>query len=141
MEIISQYHYEAAAFIARVFLGCLFFFQGYDAVFKVKISNVIGTFEPGFSKKGIPRILTVFAAWFTSCTELIGGILLIAGLFKYLTLYLLGANLIIAAAGFGIVAPMWDTRHVLPRLGLLIFLLIIPADWDIISLDHLFFKL
>lgn len=137
METLSQYHHEATALIARLFLGCLFFFQGYDAVFRVKIRNVIGTFEPVFLRRGIPRILTVSAAWYTSCTALVGGALLIAGLFKYAVLYLLGANLIVAALGFGIDRPMWDTHHVFPRLLLLLFLLIIPAGWDAISLDHL----
>jgi len=137
LETLSQYHHEGAALIARLFLGCLFFFQGYDAVFRVKIRNVIGTFEPGFSRRGIPRILTVSAVWYTSCSALAGGALLIAGLFKYAALYVLGANLIVAAIGFGIDRPMWDTRHALPRLALLLLLLIIPADWDTITLDHL----
>jgi uncharacterized membrane protein YphA (DoxX/SURF4 family) len=140
MEIINQYHYIIAACVARVFLGCLFFFQGYDAVFKVKIQNVIAVFEDDFAEKGIPRFLTVCASWFTTYSELICGALLIVGLFEYVSLYLLGANLIIAAVGFGINAPMWDTRHVLPRLTLILFLLVLPQSWNIVSLDHLFFK-
>ncbi len=140
MEILSQYHYIGASLIARVFLGCLFFFQGYDAVFKVKIKHVIGTFEDEFSQKGIPKFLTVLAVWFTSCTELIGGFLLIIGLFEYPVLCLLGINLIIAAIGFGINTPMWDTRHVFPRLVLVLFLLVIPQSWNTASLDLLFFK-
>lgn len=140
MEIISQYHYVAASLIARVFLGCLFFFQGYDAVFKVKIKHVIATFEDEFFQKGIPRFFTVLAAWFTSCTELIGGLLLIPGIFVYPALYLLGLNLVIAAIGFGINTPVWDTRHVFPRLALILFLLAIPQSWNTASLDLLFFK-
>jgi uncharacterized membrane protein YphA (DoxX/SURF4 family) len=140
MEIINQYHYIIAAFIARVFLGCLFFFQGYDAVFKVKIQNVIGVFEYDFAEKGIPKFLTVCASWFTTYSELVCGALLILGLFEYVSLYLLGANLIIAAIGFGINTPMWDTRHVLPRLTLILFLLVLPQSWNILSLDYLFFK-
>jgi putative oxidoreductase len=73
MEIINQYHEVAAVFIARVFLGCLFFFQGFDAVFNVKIKNVIAAFENDFAKKGVPRFLVVAASWFTCYTELIGG--------------------------------------------------------------------
>ena len=139
MEIINQHHYIIAAFVARVFLGCLFLFQGYDAIFKVKIQNVIGVFENDFAEKGIPRFLTVCASWFTTYTELICGFLLIIGLFEYAALYLLGANLIIAAIGFGINTPMWDTRHVFPRLVLILFLLVLPQSWNILSLDHLFF--
>lgn len=140
MEFINQYHSIIATFIARVFLGCLFLFQGYDAVFKIKIKNVIGVFEEDFSKKGIPKILTVCASWFTTYTELIGGFLLIIGLFEYAALYLLGINLIIAAIGFGINTPMWDTRFVFPRLVLILFLLVVPQSWNILSLDYVIFK-
>ena len=140
MEIINQHHYIIAAFVARVFLGCLFLFQGYDAIFKVKIQNVIGVFENDFAEKGIPRFLTVCASWFTTYTELICGFLLIIGLFEYAALYLLGANLIIAAIGFGINTPMWDTRHVFHRLILILFLLVLPQSWNTLSLDHIFFN-
>lgn len=141
MEIISQYHEIAATLLARVFLGCLFLFQGYDAVFNVRIKNVIETYRIDFTNKGMPYFVIVLASWFTSCTELIGSALLILGLFKYAALYLLGANLIIAAIGFGMTTPMWDTRHVLPRLLIILFLLVIPTSWDIISIDYLITKL
>lgn len=140
METITQYHHVMAALIARVFLGCLFFFQGYDAIFNVRIRNVIDTYQAGFSKKGIPVFLTVCAAWFTSCTALVGGALLITGLFQYPALYLLGLNLVVAAIGFGINTPMWDPRHVLPRLILILFLLAIPQSWNVAAFDTLFIK-
>jgi putative oxidoreductase len=140
MLALDQYHEIAAVLIARVFLGCLFFFQGYDAVFNIKVKNVIATFETNFANKGIPKFLTAAASWFTSYTELLCGFLLIIGLFESISLYLLGINLIIAAIGFGITSPMWDTRYVLPRLLLLLFLLAVPQGWNALSLDNLIFK-
>jgi len=140
MLALNQYHEIVAVLIARVFLGCLFFFQGYDAVFNIKVKNVIATFEAGFANKGIPKFLTAAASWFTSYTGLVCGLLLIFGLFQYISLYLLGINLIIAAIGFGITSPMWDTRYVLPRLLLILFLLIVPQAWNALSLDNLIFK-
>ncbi len=140
MEFINQYQYVAAALIARLFLGCLFFFQGYDAVFNIKVKNVISTFETDFTKKGVPRFLIVAASWFTSWSELIGGLLLIVGLFQYVSLYILGLNLIIAAMGFGIITPVWDTRYAFPRLALILLLLLIPNSWNTFSIDHLIFK-
>jgi uncharacterized membrane protein YphA (DoxX/SURF4 family) len=140
MDIINQYHYIIAALIARVFLGCLFLFQGYDAVFKIGITNVIATFEDSFRNKGIPKFMIVLASWFTTYTELICGFLLILGLFEYPALYLLGLNLIIASIGFAINNAMWDTRHVYTRLIILLFLLAIPATWNLISVDTLIFK-
>ena len=141
MEIINSYHYEAAALIARVFLGCLFFFQGYDALINIKLKNVIATFEDGFSRKGIPKFVIVCASVFTSYSEFLGGCLLILGLFEYSALYILCINLLIASIGFGITNAMWDLRHAFPRLVLILFLLVIPESWNTYSLDHLLFKL
>lgn len=136
MEVINQQPEAIAVFIARLFLGILFFIQGYDAIFKVKIINIIRTYSDSFAEKGIPRFITVSGAIFTSYVEFIGGFLLIIGLFKYWALYFLGIDLILASLAFGIVTPMWDMRHVFPRLLLLLFLLIVPYSWDIISLDN-----
>lgn len=137
METIIQFHESAAVFIARVFLGSLFFFQGYDAVFKVKVNTIISTYERIFSNKGIPVFLIKTGTWFTSYTELIAGLLLILGLFEYCALYLLGLNVIIASIAFSITQPMWDMRFVFPRLILLVFLLVVPASWDVWSIDNL----
>ena len=138
METINQYHEIACVFIARVFLGLLFFFQGYDSVFNVKIKNVVQTYQEPFMHKGIPKCITICAAWFTSCSALICGFLLAVSIFQYCALYLLGINLLIASIGFGINTPMWDTRFVFPRLILLLFLLFIPQEWNVWSLDWLF---
>ncbi|ASS50419.1 MAG: hypothetical protein A3D31_12695 [Candidatus Fluviicola riflensis] len=139
METLSQYHEIAAATIARIFLGLLFFFQGYDALFRVGIGKATAAYAEGFNPKGVPRFLTMAAAWFTSVTELICGFLLLLGLFEYAALYLLGINLLVAAIGFGIISPLWDVKHVFPRLLLLLFLLSLPQDWNAWSLDHVFF--
>ncbi|HET6225551.1 MAG TPA: DoxX family membrane protein [Bacteroidia bacterium] len=126
-----------AAFIARIFLGFLFLFQGYDALFNVRISNIITTYSHEFANKGIPKGFTIAGVWFTSWVEFIGGILLILGLFQNYTLYFLGLDLILASVAFGIDKPMWDMRYVFPRLVILIFLLLIPSSWNCISLDYL----
>ena len=136
MYIIFHNHEIAGALIARIFLGMLFFFQGYDAVFRVKIQGVIQTIEQPFLNIGIPRFLIVMGAWFTSYIELIGGFLLVIGFVKYYALYLLGLDLLIASIAFGIIKPMWDMQYVFPRLALLLFLFVIPPQWDLISVDY-----
>lgn len=139
MDLITPYHEFAAACIARVFLGLLFFFQGYDAVFNVKVKNVIEAYETSFANKGIPRFLTVCGSWFTSYVELICGALLIFGLCVYPALFLLGINLIVASIAFGITSPLWDMRFAFPRLILILFLLTIPHEWNAWSIDRLIF--
>jgi hypothetical protein len=66
---------------------------------------------------------------------LIGGLLLIAGLFRKITSYLLGIDLLIVSFGHGLIEPIWDLSHVIPRAVLLITLLLVPQEWDKWSLD------
>jgi putative oxidoreductase len=136
MQVLFLNHEIAATLIARVILGLLFFFQGYDAVFKIKISGVLATIEEPLSTIKAPLFLIVLGAYFTSYVELICGFLLIIGFLKYYALYLLGIDLIIASIAFGVIKPMWNMQHVFPRLVLLLFLLITPSQWDVISIDH-----
>lgn len=125
-----------AVFIARVFLGLLFFFQGYDAVFRIKIKGVVETIFSPLKEKGFPNSLIYFGVYFTSYAELLCGFSLIIGFLKFYSLYLLGIDLLIASIAFGTIKPMWDMQFVFPRLALLIFLLVIPSYWDVISVDY-----
>jgi uncharacterized membrane protein YphA (DoxX/SURF4 family) len=128
-----------AGLLARVFTGILFFFQGYDKVFRMGVKNEIIAISPAYQKIGLPDIIVRFSAYLTSYLELIAGALLILGLFKYPVLYALSLDLLVAAAGMSILNPLWDLRHVFPRLLLILFLLIYSSSLDIISLDHFMF--
>lgn len=139
MESLIQYHEIVAVFLARIFLGLLFFFQGYDAVVNIKVKNVVTTYQSTFENKGIPKFITVCGVWYTSYSELIGGTLLILGLFEHCALYMLGMNLIIASAAFSINTPMWDMRFLFPRLAVLLFLLLVPPSWNVWAFDNLIF--
>lgn len=132
---MEEYAEIIASFTARVFLGLLFFFQGYDKVFNIKISGVVRTFEQPYKQTGLPLFLLYAGVAVTSFIELAGGILLILGLFKYIALYLLAFDLLIATAGLSLINPMWDLKFSFPRLVILIFLLIIPQEWDKWMLD------
>jgi uncharacterized membrane protein YphA (DoxX/SURF4 family) len=136
METITKY--QLAELILRVFCGVVFVYQGYDKLFKVKISGVTLAFENNAQKNNIPHFLLYAAAAFTSVTEFMGGILLMAGLFKNLSLAMLGLDMIVVAAAFSMVEPVWDMRHVFPRLVMVITLLVLPDEWGWLSLDKLF---
>lgn len=137
MENITSYfnNQSVLVFILRVILGILFFFQGYDKVFKVKIDGVIEFFRSESRHVNIPEFILKSSAYFTSYVELIGGTLLIFGLFKNYALYLLGIDLIIVVGAFSLLKPMWDMQLLLPRLIILSVLLYLPSDWDVFSLD------
>lgn len=122
-------------FILRVILGILFFFQGYDKIFRVKISGVIEFFHLEMQRHKVPSFVLVFAAYFTSMAEFIGGGLLILGIFKSLAYYLLGLDLLLVCGAFSMMKPMWDMNMVFPRLVILAILLYLPASWDLVSLD------
>jgi uncharacterized membrane protein YphA (DoxX/SURF4 family) len=138
METINLHGPTIAALTARVILGFLFFFQGYDAVFKLKLKNVNSAYKELFSQSKFPAFLIGAGAYYTSLSELIGGSLLILGLFTYPALYILAINLMVASFAFGSGNALWDTKHVLPRLVLLLFNLSIPLSWHLFSLDQLF---
>ncbi|MFL5752637.1 MAG: DoxX family membrane protein [Bacteroidia bacterium] len=135
---MADYKFYIAEWITRLFLGILLFFQGFDKVFVVKIKGVIEAYENEVcARRHIPRGLLSFAAYWTSCIELLTGFLLILGLFKYFALTLIGIDLLLVAVAFSIVKPMWDMKFVFPRLVLLITLLLLPEQWNVISLDYL----
>lgn len=125
-----------AVLVVRVFLGLLFFFQGYDKIFRIKVKQVVETIHTPLAVHGVPEIFSIIGAYFTSYVELICGATLIIGFAKYWSMYLLGFDMLFAAVAFGIVEPMWDLKHIFPRLVLLTFLLIIPSQWDVISVDY-----
>ncbi len=129
-------HYTFELFI-RLFCGIIFIFQGYDKLFKVKLNQVIDTFDDEAEKKHIPKPFVVFSAFYSSIVEFIGGILLVVGLFKPIVLILLGFDLIMVAFAFSIIEAMWDMKHVFPRLILVASLMLIPSEWGIFSIDYL----
>jgi len=122
-------------FVLRVILGILFFFQGYDKIFKIKLNEVVNTFQAELGSIAVPKAILVPIAYFTSFVELIAGALLIVGMFKTYALYLLGIDLILVAGAFSLIKPMWDMQLLFPRLILLSILLYLPNSWDVLSLD------
>lgn len=124
--------------LCRLLLGVLFLFQGYEKIFKFKISGVESVYKADLVKRGIPAFLIRPSIFISSWLEFLGGIMLIPGLFTYVTLGVLGINLIGAAVAFSMARPMWDMQYFFPRFALLIFLLIAPHTWNVYSFDYLF---
>jgi putative oxidoreductase len=134
----SEYSLAVAAATCRILAGILFFSQGYDKVFNIGIKEVGQTMRQNTGLLKVPESMVFFSAALTSWLELLGGFLLIIGLYTITSASLLCADLIIVTAGLSIARPMWETGHVMIRLILLIFILVIPVTWDIFSLDYLF---
>lgn len=114
-----------AELFVRCFLGILFIFQGYDKLFVLKVRNVVSTFQNEASEKNVPGFLVTITSYFTSITEFFGGILLLAGLFHEVAIILLALNLIVVCVAFSFLNPIWDLKHVFPRVILLTIVLVL----------------
>ena len=139
MAIIIDPH-TVAIFLVRILLGILFFFQGFDKIFGVKMKAVIGAIEPSYQKIKLPPFMVVLVAYFTSFAELLGGLCLIAGVLKYASLYLLGVDLLIVSVGMSLLDPVWKMELVFPRFIMLVFVLVFPAHYDTLTLSHFLFR-
>ncbi len=126
--------------IIRVFTGILFFFQGYDKIFKVRMKGVVDNFLLEAEHSHIHKPLVVMVSYFTSYIELIGGALLIFGLFINYALFALGFDLVLVCFAFSVIRPIWDMKYVFPRLILVIILLFLPNDYHKIGLDYFLTK-
>ena len=130
----------AAILFTRALLGLIFIMQGHGKIFIYSVPKVYGMFFKDFEKTFLPKWLIWATAYYTSYVELICGLLLIIGLFRQWALYLLGIDLLIVSFGHGLLEPIWDLQHVIPRAILLITALLVPRQWDKWNLDVLFFK-
>lgn len=134
---MTEYKLYIAETMVRVFAGILFFFQGYDKLFKIKMPGVIDTFMRDASRRNISRPVVSLIAYYTSIVEFAGGILLVFGLLNNYVLYALGIDLLLVCFAFSFIEPMWDLKHVFPRFLLIILLLLLPLEQNILSLDYL----
>ena len=125
-----------ALFFIRCLLGIIFLMQGYGKVFTWGVEGIYQNMFKSYEEK-LPKFLVLFAAYFTSYTELIGGLFLVLGLFRNYALYALGAVLLIVSFGHGLASPIWNLSDVIFRSILLMALLLLPEDWDKWRLDSL----
>lgn len=122
----------------RVVLGTLFFFQGYDKVFKIGMRNVLETFKLEFAEVTVPKFLLGPIAYYSSFAELICGIFLIFGFCINYCLYALGFDLLMVVFGFSLIKPLWNMGQIVfPRVLILSILLYLPEKWDVLSVDYL----
>ena len=122
-------------FFIRVLLGIIFLMQGYGKIFIMGVSYVYDRFFKVFESSFLPKWLIVSAAYYTSIVELVGGFLLVVGLFRIYAMYLLALDLLIVSFGHGLMEPIWDLSHVIPRTILLASLFFLPSSWDTWNAD------
>lgn len=126
---------SAGMFLLRGLLGIIFLMQGFGKVFTWGVKGVYQNIFAAYEATWLPIPLLQATAFFTSWVELLGGGLLVLGLFKRWAYRGLGLVLLLVAFGHGLLQPIWDLQHVFPRAVLLIALFLLPQAWDRWSLD------
>lgn len=132
--------YYILELMVRIMLSFLFIFQGYDKIFKVGTSAIHEYFSDNFEKMNLNAFLGRVLINGSSWVELTGGVFLLFGILRTYVLFVLLSEIVLISIFFSWMKPMWDTRHVWPRLVLLVFLIIIPGSWARITLDYLIFN-
>ena len=127
-----------ALLFARLVLGLIFFMAGVWKVFR------LGPLEHA-RKYFLPyadTFLPTWSLWTMGVTipfiELIAGALVILGLRTREALVSLGLVLAIVTFGHLLREPLYEFHtHVIPRLALLLFILLLPREDDRFSVDYL----
>lgn len=126
-----------ALLIARLILGLIFFMAGFWKVFGLgPVEHARRLFVEPYIHTFLPR----WALWATGTVvpfiELIAGGLLLLGFRIRDGLVALGGVLVLVTFGHLLLEPLYEFHtHVIPRTGLLLFLLAMPATGDRFSVD------
>ena len=140
MTFNDQINRAIGTLLLRTLLGLIFLMQGYGKVFNWGVANVYQNAFASYEETWIPGFLLQLTAYFTSYMELVGGLLLVLGLFRHWAYIGLGMVLLLVTYGHGLSAPIWDLQHVFVRAVFLISLLLIPKEWDQLHLDRFVVK-
>lgn len=126
-----------AIFFARGVLGLIFFMAG---IYKVFTLTPAGHAHKWFVDPYADTFLPAWSLWLTGVTipfvELVAGALVLLGWRLREALIALGVVLLIVTFGHLLKEPLYEFHsHVIPRLALLLFVLMLPAEADRFSLD------
>ena len=128
-----------AIFFCRSILGLIFFMAG---VYKCFEMTPIGHARHYFVEPYADTVLPVWSLWLTGAVvpviELVAGLLVLVGFRTRPALLSLGGILVLVTFGHLLKKPLYEFHtHVIPRLGLLTVVLLLPREEDAISVDGL----
>jgi uncharacterized membrane protein YphA (DoxX/SURF4 family) len=127
-----------ALLFARLVLGLIFFMAGEWKVFQLGPLEHARKFFMPYTDTFLP----VWSLWAMGVViplvELLAGALVILGLKTRAALVGLGFVLAVVTFGHLLKEPLYEFHtHVIPRLALLLFILLLPREDDQFSIDHL----
>jgi len=126
-----------ACLFARLVLGLIFFMAGVYKVFTMTPAGHVRRWFLPYRDTFLPVWSLWLVGWLIPFVELVGGALLIAGWRIRAALLSLGVVLVVVTFGHLVKEPLYPFHeHVIPRLALLLFLLVLPREDDAFSLDR-----
>lgn len=127
-----------AILFARLVLGLIFGMAGWGKVFKMgPAAHAHRYFVDPYASSWIPTWLLWALGVSIPFVELLAGWLIVAGLFVRPSLIALGCVLAIVTYGHLLKDFLYEFHtHVIPRLALVIFILAMPRELDVLSLDY-----
>lgn len=140
MEIIESNRRDRswALLFARLVLGLIFCMAGVWKVFGLGPLEHVRKFFLPFADTFLP----IWSLWLVGVVipfiEMIAGALVILGLRTRAALVALGFVLAVVTFGHLLKEPLYEFHtHVIPRLALLLFILLLPREDDTFSVDYL----
>ena len=127
-----------ALLFARAVLGLIFFMVGIYKVFQMGLLEHAHKFfvEP-YSNTFLPTWTLWFVGTIIPIIELVAGAFVILGFRTRDALISLGFVLVTVTFGHLLKEPFYEFHtHVIPRLALLLFILLLPREYDRISIDY-----
>ena len=126
-----------AILFARLVLGFIFFMAGVYKVFTLGPAGHVRKWFLPYQDTFLP----VWSLWVAGLAipfvELLAGAALLVGWRIRAALLSLGTVLVVVTFGHLLKEPLYPFHeHVIPRLALLLFLLVMPREEDRFSLDH-----
>jgi uncharacterized membrane protein YphA (DoxX/SURF4 family) len=127
-----------AVLFARLVVGLIFFMAGVWKTFQLGPAGHVRRYFLPFQDTFLPTWSLWAVGYAIPFVELIAGALVILGWQTRPALLALGVVLVIVTFGHLLHEPLYAFHeHVIPRLALVLFVLLAPAEWDRFSIDRL----
>jgi uncharacterized membrane protein YphA (DoxX/SURF4 family) len=127
-----------ALLFARLVVGLIFFMAGVYKVFQLTPAGHVRKWFLPYQDTFLPVWSLWAVGWTIPFVELAAGALLLVGWRIREALLALGVVLVVVTFGHLLKEPLYPFHeHVVPRLALVLFLLMLPAGQDVFSVDHL----
>lgn len=127
----------SALLFARLVLGLIFFMAGCWKTFHLGPAGHVRRYFLPFQDTFLPTWSLWAVGYTIPFVELLAGALVILGYQTRPALIALGIVLVIVTFGHLLHEPLYALHeHVIPRLALVLFVLLAPAEWDRFSIDQ-----